>query len=236
MNSSIDLVILWTALLLGLRHSLDVDHLAAVTDIAGAQTTRKSAFLGCLAYALGHAGIVILMGGVALLLGLHIPESVAAVMEKVVGVTLLILAAAIVVSAVRYHDQGKIVSRWRILHSFVTRLLNGWRRNQDPSKETKNLDDLSFGGCLVIGVLHGIGVESPTQLLALGSAITLGSTGLGLLLIALFAIGMIASNMAVAILAVYGFQNARKRQLVFLALSLISAVFSAVIGISLLMS
>lgn len=234
MNSSLDLFVLWTALILGLRHSLDFDHLAAIADIAGAQSTRKTSFWGCAAYALGHAGIVLVLGGAALLLGIHIPAALGSVMGKVVGVTLLILAGAIIVSALRFRDQGKIVSRWRIIYSLANRLLRAWKRKQGPDDSVK--DDLSFSGCLVIGVLHGIGVESPTQILALGSAMTLANPAVGLGLVALFALGMIVSNMAVALLTIYGFQSARQRNLVFLVLSLISAVFSAIIGITLLVS
>ena len=65
---------------------------------------------------------------------------------------------------------------------------------------------------------------------------TLGNPVLGLGLVALFAFGMIVSNMAVALLAIYGFQSARQRQIVFLVLSLISAVFSAIIGVMLLLA
>jgi high-affinity nickel-transport protein len=230
-----DLFILWTALLLGLRHSLDVDHLAAIADIAGAQTTRRSSFWGCTAYAVGHAGIVLLLGSAALLLSLQIPAQFGAVMEKVVGVTLLFLAGAILVSALRFKQHGKLVSRWRILHDLASKLLS-FLRGKNSSKPDQPQDDLSFSGCLTIGVLHGVGVESPTQILALGSAMALGSPALGLLLVALFVAGMIVSNMAIAILAIYGFQSARQRQVVFLVLSLISAVFSAVIGVTLLLA
>ncbi|MBX9849708.1 MAG: hypothetical protein K2X64_10470, partial [Rhodocyclaceae bacterium] len=170
-----NLFILWTALLLGLRHSLDVDHLAAIADIAGAQSNRRSSLLGCVGYALGHAAIVLLLGGAALLLGLHIPESWGAVMEKVVGITLLLLAGAIVVSALKFGKEGKLVSRWRIIYGVADRLFGFWKRKEGHTHR-KNLDDLSFIGCCTIGILHGIGVESPTQILALGSAMTLGST------------------------------------------------------------
>ncbi len=230
-----DLFILWTALLLGLRHSLDVDHLAAIADIAGAQSTRKSSLLGCVGYALGHAAVVLVLGSAALLLGLHIPESWGAVMEKVVGITLLVLAAAIVISALRFGKEGKLISRWRIVYGAFDRMFGLFRRKTGHTHQKKSLDDLGFVGCCTIGVLHGIGVESPTQILALGSAMTLGNTLWGIVIIGLFVVGMIVSNMVVALVAIYGFQNARRRQIVFLVVSLISAVFSAFIGIALLL-
>ena len=95
---------------------------------------------------------------------------------------------------------------------------------------------MSFRSCAIIGVLHGVGVESPTQLLALASATVIGSKMVGLTLLSSFVVGMVISNMAVALLAIHGFQSAKRRRTVFLVLSLLSAVLSAVIGVQLLLS
>ncbi|MBY0358611.1 MAG: hypothetical protein K2W82_11465 [Candidatus Obscuribacterales bacterium] len=222
-----DILLLWTTFLLGLRHSLDVDHLAAITDISAAQSSKKTALIGCLAYAIGHAGIVFVLGGLALLVGFSIPAGLSTILEKVVGITLLVLAGAVVYSAIKVRDQGRIVSRWRILYQWAQKLTG---QKQDGA----NFDDLGFKGCLLIGALHGIGVESPTQLLALGSAAALGDYMVGFSVISIFAAGMILSNMVIAFLCIYGFQNARKRQAIFFWLSLLSAALSAFIGLKLL--
>lgn len=233
MEIQLDAVLIWTTLLLGLRHSLDIDHLAAITDITAAQTTRKGAVWGSLGYALGHVGIVFVLGGLALLLGFSLPDAFGAIMERVVGVTLLVLAVAVVYSAIKLKDQGKIVSRWRILFEFAQKVRRKFSKNA-AAVGNNELDDLGFGGCFLIGVLHGIGVESPTQLLALGSAAAIGSFGVGFTLISVFSAGMIASNMAIAMVSIYGFQNARRRHAIFFALSLISAALSFYIGVKLL--
>lgn len=225
-------ILFWTTFLLGLRHSLDFDHLAAITDIAAAQSSRRAAFMGTLAYALGHAGIVFILGGLALYAGLIIPSAWEHILGKIVGLTLLALAIAVVYSAIKSRDQGKIVSRWRILYAFSRRVMRGLSGKSEA--EDKGLEDLGFGGCLFIGFLHGIGVESPTQLLALGSAAALGNYTVGLALISVFSAGMIISNMAIAYVSIFGFQNARKRQQIFFWLSLISAALSAFIGLKLL--
>ncbi len=228
-----DYAVLWAALLLGLRHSLDVDHLAATLDIAGAQSTRKKALWGCIGYAIGHAGIVLVIGGIGIMLGLIIPASFGSVLEKIVGVTLIVLAGVIVYSAVRYRSEQKIISRWRILHGLMHKVMDRFRKKKADANGVLQ-DDLSFGSCALIGVLHGIGVESPTQLLAIASAATIGSRAAGLGLLGFFVVGMILSNLAVALLAIHGFQSARRRSAVFLALSLLSALFSAIIGVQLL--
>lgn len=233
MTVQADVLIFCTALFLGLRHGLDTDHLAAIADIAGTQSTRRSSTLGCLAYALGHAAIVLVMGAVALFLGMQIPESWSGVLEKIVGLTLLFLAGAIIVSAIRFKQTGTLLSRWRILSGLGHRLMHLFSRKNEHT-HAKLGDDLTFSGCLAIGALHGIGVESPTQIFALGTALTLGSSVLGMGLLTMFVLGMIASIMLVALLAVYGFQTARQRDRVFVVLSLLSAGFSIYIGMHLL--
>lgn len=236
MESTLDMVLLWTTFLLGLRHSLDFDHLAAITDISAAQSSKKAAFVGTFAYAIGHAGIVFVLGGLALLLGASIPEAATAWLEKVVGVTLLVLATAVIYSAIKVRDQGRIVSRWRILYEFSQKLRQRLRLKQTGNEAVEaKFDDLGFGGCFLIGILHGVGVESSTQLLALGSAATLGSYFIGFTIVGVFSAGMIISNMVIAYLSIYGFQNARRRHHVFFWLSLLSAALSAFIGIKLLL-
>src|SRR4029453_12435639 len=74
-----------SAFLFGFRHGIDWDHIAAITDIAGSQDDRGTL------YAVGHALVVFLIGTAAILLGERLPESIDNVMEKIVGVTLIML-------------------------------------------------------------------------------------------------------------------------------------------------
>ena len=59
---SIELALIGTGLGLGLRHGVDWDHIAAITDVTGTQPERvKAVRLGTL-YALGHATVVVALG------------------------------------------------------------------------------------------------------------------------------------------------------------------------------
>ena len=72
---SIELGLIGTGLGLGLRHGVDWDHIAAITDVTGTQPDRWKAFrLGAL-YALGHATVVVALGLLALWAGSTLPES-----------------------------------------------------------------------------------------------------------------------------------------------------------------
>ena len=77
------------ALIFGFRHGFDWDHIAALTDLTGSQTTsRRSMWLATL-YALGHAAMVLVLGTAAILFAAQVPEPVDLVMERFVGATLI---------------------------------------------------------------------------------------------------------------------------------------------------
>ncbi len=76
------LVLLWTALLLGLRHSFDMDHVAAITDICAAETDRRRGLLYSFGYSAGHALIVLILGVAAMALGLVLPPGLEASMGR----------------------------------------------------------------------------------------------------------------------------------------------------------
>src|SRR3989344_9066533 len=80
-----------TTLLLGLRHGIDWDHIAAITDITGSSSNSRQALILGTFYALGHGTVVIFLGLGAVMLGVKLPDWVDTVMEPVVGVTLILL-------------------------------------------------------------------------------------------------------------------------------------------------
>ena len=74
---SVELALIGTGLGLGLRHGIDWDHIAAIADVTGTETSRgKAARLGTL-YALGHASGVVALGLLALLVGSTLPAGLA---------------------------------------------------------------------------------------------------------------------------------------------------------------
>jgi high-affinity nickel-transport protein len=141
------MALLGTALVLGLRHGIDWDHIAAITDIAG--TTRNGAARGSTLgvvlaappsfssgvvswqavwlaslYALGHGAIVIVLGLAALLFGAILPDWIDPLMERMVGATLIFLGVWVVYSLVRYwrgETDFRLQSRWMLVFSGVRR-------------------------------------------------------------------------------------------------------------------
>jgi ABC-type nickel/cobalt efflux system permease component RcnA len=89
--ASISLLLL--GLLLGLRHALEADHLAAVASLATRSKSLRSTVLQGISWGLGHTLTLLVVGGLCLLLRASIPDRLAGALEGAVGVMLLLLGA-----------------------------------------------------------------------------------------------------------------------------------------------
>jgi ABC-type nickel/cobalt efflux system permease component RcnA len=93
------LVVIAVAILLGLRHATDPDHLAAVTTLIASsreRTRRLAARLG-LAWGLGHATSLFVFGLPIVLFKAYLPERVQEGIEAAVGVLIVALAVWLLV-------------------------------------------------------------------------------------------------------------------------------------------
>ena len=91
-------VVLLVALLLGLRHATDPDHIAAVTTLVASRqhASRAAARLGAF-WGLGHAVTLVLFGLPILLFQQYLPERVQQGAETVVAVLIVFLAIRLLV-------------------------------------------------------------------------------------------------------------------------------------------
>jgi high-affinity nickel-transport protein len=82
-----------------------------------------------------------------------------------------------------------------------------------------------------VGMIHGVGAETPTQVLLFVAAA--GATGKaeGLLLLGAFLVGLLSSNSLIALAGTFGFLGASRNWRLYVAVSLVTAVFSLGIGI-----
>ena len=262
----------------GLRHGIDLDHLAAISDITSSQESRSRSISLATVYALGHAVVVLVLGSLAVAAGRRLPAGVDDLMEHVVGVSLLVLSTYVFYSLVRYGRDFRLRSRWMLLFAAVRRTFR-WLTRQGPSQvveiEHSHDDDepghdhavirgagatsgvggnpaatrtglgrhrhvvvapedpfltYGIGTAAAVGMIHGIGAETPTQILLLVSAAGVGGTATGLLLLAVFVTGLLISNTAVAVGTTVGFERGRRAPAIYLTLALITAVASAVMG------
>jgi high-affinity nickel permease len=100
--STTPLVALAVALLLGLRHPLDPDHLAAVGAMAK-DSRRRSALIG-LTWGAGHATTIVALGVPVVLWAAVTPEGVHQAIEALVGVVIFGLGLRLLVR----HGHGEL--------------------------------------------------------------------------------------------------------------------------------
>jgi High-affinity nickel-transport protein len=81
-----------------------------------------------------------------------------------------------------------------------------------------------------IGMIHGIGAETPTQVLIFVTAAGAGGNISGLALLAAFLVGLLSANSAVALAGTFGFLGATRNFRLYVVVSCITALFSLVIG------
>ncbi len=231
-------LLLANALLLGFRHGFDWDHLAAICDIVGTagggeaasslEKQRGAVYLATI-YALGHACVCLLLGFVALFFNLLAPPWVDKIMEVVVGCTLVILGCWLLVSLKNNEAAPKSGGM------LLLRLLNKWwgalcHRFGHLKHAHEPLESYGPKTCFGIGVIHGIGAETATQILLI-AAISGSTTRMaGLSMLFAFVFGLFAANLLLSLLAAGGFLVSSHVKKLFLLTAALTGVFSIGVG------
>lgn len=240
---------LLTSFVLGLRHGIDWDHIAAITDIVGAvesqsevesqgtvesqtlESKHRALFLATM-YAVGHGSLVFILGLGALLFAAQLPSWIDPIMERIVGGTLIVLGLWIFYSLINYLVTGRQVpvrSRWMITFAAIRKLVQ---------KITGKVNELEVKPpgvktSFAIGTLHAIGAETGTQVLLLTAVSTIAianNHALGILLLFSFVLGLILSNTLVAIFSKLGFVYSKFARPLYTTTALCTAIFSLTIG------
>lgn len=191
---------LGSCLVLGLRHGFDYDHLAAISDITAVQRNWWSGLRLGMTYALGHAFTVATLGASVLSLHLGLPAGVDHWTERLIGLTLIILGLAVAAGILRKdahgHRHTRIESRLAIAINGALWLAWRIRRFWNPTVAKPERFQWIYSGksTFLIGVLHGIGAETPSQLALFFLAANLGGTSRGMMGLAAFALGLVMMN------------------------------------------
>jgi high-affinity nickel permease len=229
-TNSLQLALL-SAAVLGFHHGFDYDHIAAITDITSVQVDRWRAMRLGLLYALGHAATVAVLGSAVILFQLSLPRGMDRVAERLVGLTLLVLGIYVLGSLLkgnaaprsRFHLMAKGIRwlHWKMKSSFHDHDLAA------PADMSWNYNGKSV---VMIGIVHGLGAETPSQLMIFLLAANLGGVGKGFLGLAMFIAGLLLMNTIMTALSVglFGFSAGLPRfQFVVTA---VTAIYSLAIG------
>lgn len=303
-----------TALTLGLRHGVDWDHIAAIADLSSTARNRRHGFWLSFLYAGGHAVVVIALGILAIAFGSAMPEGVDVWMGRIVGATLVILGAWILIDLVRSGRDFRLRSRWILVlggtFAGLRRVRDARRRRRvviehdhdhthdagaeighetpvahehahidasdsdvidlDLDREPATVGgapptrtsghrhrfrpahrhgakhqhahahELSLGEYATahpgngtaagVGVLHGIGFESPTQIaIFVASTSVAGVTG-GVVLLLAWVAGLVIANSGLALLAAFGLLHAERNFTIYATIAVLVAIASLGMG------
>ncbi len=176
--------------LLGVRHALDADHVAAVsTMLAQRPDLRRSGFIG-LCWGCGHTAVLLVVGSAVLALKITISDALAQAFESLVGLMLVALGLALAVTLYReqwhLHSHEHDGERHVHLHSHRRHddhaHQHGWRASLPP---------------LMVGMVHGLAGSAALMLIVLSAAHTLWE---GMAYILFFGLGSILGMVALGVL------------------------------------
>ena len=217
----------------GHTHS-DAGALHVLSESRFAHEQRHAIALASL-YALGHASVVLVLGILALALGAILPGWVDPILERVVGVTLVLLGGWVIISVLQYlrgKGEFRMRSRWMLVFDGVR---YAWERLQakvhghghEPMAHASQYGPKTAFG---VGMIHGIGAETGSQALLLaGVAGVTGAQGIVILLA--FVAGLVASNTLVAVVSATGFLGAQRLRTVYVVVGAVAGLSSLVIGL-----
>ena len=81
--------VLGLGFLLGLRHALDADHLAAVSTVLVERPALRASSAVGLWWGIGHTSTLLAVGAIVLAFGIHIPDEFELIAELAVGLLLV---------------------------------------------------------------------------------------------------------------------------------------------------
>lgn len=160
------LVVLALAVLLGLRHASDPDHLVAVTSLvaAGSTDVRGAARIGAW-WGAGHAATMVVLGLPLIVLSTQLPGWLETAAERLVGVVILLLAVRLLVKWVRGGYRAE-------------------RHSHPPGVVHRHLHTGEHTHAAAVGTLHGLAGTGAIVLILIAA---LPTTGIAIAALLVFA-------------------------------------------------
>ena len=138
-------------------------------------------------------------------------------------------------SVYRYARAGerfRLRSRWMLVFDAIR---YGWRRLQARLHGHEHVEPLemsSYGArtSFGVGMIHGVGAETGTQVLLIAAVGGASSAGLGVPMLFAFVLGLLISNFAIVLLSSVGFVSSQAREQLYVAVGAVAGLFSLFVG------
>jgi high-affinity nickel-transport protein len=205
--------------LLGMRHALEPDHLAAVSTLVSRERSGVRAALLGLCWGLGHTLALVVVGAILVALRSEMPPTVSDLFELLVAFMLVALGLRAIVQAARQGAEGpaRVHRHGRLVHSHAGVPahvhLGKWTLARRP---------------LLVGAVHGLAGSGALTALVLA---TLPTTTARLAYMALFGLGSTVSMAALSGLLGWPLARFGTHHLVTRGVSLIVGCTSMALGV-----
>ncbi len=190
--------------LLGMRHALEADHVAAVATLTTSTNTLGSAIKQGAVWGMGHTITLFLFGSAVLLSNSIIPEDMAQALEFAVGVMLIVLGADVLRKMVKDKVHFHVHQHGDLRHFHAHKHAPGTSHNSDSHEHRHGRFPRK---ALFIGLMHGMAGSAALILLTLQNVT---STATGLLYMLLFGVGSILGMAALSAIIFIPLQHSAK--------------------------
>ena len=190
------LSILFLGFLIGMRHALEADHVAAVASLVTKDTSMASSVKHGVAWGLGHTITLFAFGSAVILMDSLMPKHLALGLEFIVGLMLIILG----IDVLKRLYQNKVHFH-RHKHNDGKEHFHAHSHKGEKEHKLENHDHEHANRfplrALFVGLIHGMAGSAALILLTLQ---TVKSPVLGLLYMCLFGLGSIIGMAALSII------------------------------------
>jgi sulfite exporter TauE/SafE len=201
------------AFVLGLRHSFEPDHMAAVATIVSQTHKVKQSSLTGMFW--GPQGISVCGAGFALLaLRVSVPDDVSAQLDRIVGVMLIFLGCSLF---------------WKISQTHIHQHAHGDLVHSHLHSHSSSSDHRHRHQSLFVGMTHGLLGSGSLVVLALAAT---ASSWIGAAYLVIFGVGVVISMGVIAGIFGLTVRATRRSRGVLRSMQFLAATASLVIGLS----
>lgn len=225
------LSLLFLGFLIGMRHALEADHIAAVSSlVARTESFSRTVRMGA-AWGLGHTITLFLFGSIVILMDTVMPEKVAFGLEVTVGFMLVYLGFDVLRRVIRdrvhFHSHSHGDDEHFHAHSH-----RGEGEHED-SEHSHSHDKRFPIRALLVGLMHGMAGSAALILLTLE---TIKSPWMGMLYMLLFGVGsMIGMALLTFVIAIPLRASAQRLTWFHNTLQVVIGMFTVGLGLNLVL-
>jgi cytochrome c biogenesis protein CcdA len=191
------LLIVATAFILGLGHSLDPDHVVAVSTILCKCPNLRKSIASAAAWGAGHTATILLVGLLVLALRVSIPESIFQLFEIAAGAMLIVLGTLLLKPIIaqrihmRKHKNNPSIRPHTHSHSHSRNHIHLiGKHSHEEEKSNTHVHKSVF-----TGILQGMAGSAAVMLVTLT---TVSSVEVGLIFLLVFGIGVILGMVCIS--------------------------------------